>query len=105
MITPHSLRRRVAQLEAGVAAAQPLVVLVRCFTGGPHVCRITGPDGSTWLLEPGEGYEAFVQRARDGAQEAIRACRNPPAVWPLCESRSLFDRPWNKADFLNRTEY
>lgn len=99
------LARRVARLEELSRAAQPLVVLVRAFTGGPHVCRITGPDGTDCRLEPGEDMQDFERRAIAGAREAIARCKNLPPIWPLHESRSLTARPWNKAEFTARKDF
>lgn len=95
--SPQSLARRVAQLEASAKAAEPLLVLLRCFSG-PCV-RIQGPDGAEWLRGDDETLEAFEQRVMADVHRAIRECANPSAVLVLSESHTRTDRPFNKKEF------
>lgn len=94
--SPQSLARRVAQLEASAKAAEPLLVLLRCFSG-PCV-RVQGPDGAEWLRGEDETPEAFEQRVKADARLAMHQAARPSPLWLLHERHTLTDRPFDKKE-------
>lgn len=93
--SPQSLARRVAQLEANARAAHPLLVRLRCFSGG--CVRITGPAGAEWLRGPDEAPEAFLQRVEADAREAMTRCAT--RLYVLAEHAAPTDQTFNKEEF------